>query len=246
MADAPVNVYLSDPTEQVNGWPELKERWIQLNNDAHGNPEFNPLTIKAFYVFGVQLAIFRCVSYLLEAGKLPSTTYLPAYGIFASGIELLGRCLKGNEETRGSSADLIAGLQWLSNPDFHQYTTVPVDHQLVSTANGSYSIRQLAALRNYTIHAQAAVINATPQIDFLILQEMPPIISSTIESYWAQLQRDPAPCNALARANIAPVRNRPIFDTLWDFSRARTGRYLAIGEIYGSLDWEYKHPELGI
>jgi len=162
MADAPVNVYLADPTEPVKSWSELKDSWVKLNSDAHGNREFNPLTIKAFYVFGVQLAIFRCVSYLLEAGKLPSTTYLPAYGLFASGIELLGRCLRGNKGTRGSNADLIAGLQWLSNSDFNEFTTVPIEHQLVCTMNGPYSIQQLAALRNYAIHAQAAVINVTP------------------------------------------------------------------------------------
>jgi hypothetical protein len=147
MADAPVNVYLADPTEPVKSWSELKDSWVKLNSDAHGNREFNPLTIKAFYVFGVQLAIFRCVSYLLEAGKLPSTTYLPAYGLFASGIELLGRCLRGNKGTRGSNADLIAGLQWLSNSDFNEFTTVPIEHQLVCTMNGPYSIQQLAVLR---------------------------------------------------------------------------------------------------
>jgi hypothetical protein len=239
-------VFLSGPTEPVESWNDLRDSWESLRNDAGANREFSPLTIKAFYVFGVQLAIFRCVSYLLEAGKLPSTTYLPAYGLFASGIELLGRCLKGSEGTASSGADLTAGLQWLSHFDFHEFATVSTEHELVRTMNGPYSIRQLAALRNYAIHAQSAVINAPPPIDFLILQEMPPLIASAMEEYWAQLQRDPAPCNALARANVAPIRNRPIFETLWEFSRAKSGQYLAIGDIYGNLDWRYKPSELGI
>ncbi len=62
LADDPVNVLLTDPTEPVESWDELKGSWVKLNSDAHGIREFSPLTVKAFYVFGVQLAIFRCVS----------------------------------------------------------------------------------------------------------------------------------------------------------------------------------------
>ncbi len=246
MSDPPVNVLLEDPSEPVESWNELKSSWAKLNSDVGGNRGFTPLTVKAFYVFGVQLAVFRSVSYLLEGDKLPSTTYLPAYALFASGIELLGRCLRGNTGTKGSTEDLNAGLRWLALAKFPEFESIPEGHEIVSTMNGPYSIEQLAALRNYAAHAQSAVVHVPPQIDFLILQEMPPLIASAMESYWAQLQNTPAPCNALAKANVAPIRNRPIFDTLWEFSRKEDGQYLAIGDIFGGLDWTYKQPELGL
>jgi hypothetical protein len=240
MSDPPVNVYLDDPTELFEGWQQQKSSWASLNREVGGNAGFRPLTVKAFYVFGVQLAIFRCVSYLLEEDKLPSTTYLPAYALFASGIELLGRCLRGNSSTSGSNEDLKTGLRWLVSPDYESYKKIPYSHPIVRTINGSYSISHLAALRNYATHAQAAVIHDPPTIDFLILQEMPSLIASGLESYWAELQRKPDPCNSLAKANVAAIRNRPIFDTLWAFSRQRNGQYLAIGDVFGKLDWTYK------
>jgi len=245
MPDAPVNVYLDNPTESVEGWDAQSKRWARLNEEVAGNRGLHPLTVKAFYVFGVQLAIFLSVSYLLEAGKLPSITYLPAYTLFASGIELLGRCLRGNSRTSASPEDLKAGFQWLALPGFEQFRSVRPTHVLVETINGPYAIAQLMALRNYSAHGQAAVSLHPPPLDFLILQEMPLVISRAMESYWAQLQNAPAPCNALAKANVAPLRNRPIFDTLWTFSRRKNGQHLAIGDIFGKLDWTYKQPGFG-
>ncbi|MCH8878009.1 MAG: hypothetical protein IIA89_14520 [Chloroflexi bacterium] len=245
MPDALVNVYQDSPTEPVDGWQDQSKRWVRLNEEVGGNPEFRPLTVKAFYVFGVQLGIFWSVSILLEVDRLPSITYLPAYSLFASGIELLGRCLRGNAKTRGSSEDLKAGFQWLAHPTFAEYGNVPETHKLVETINGPYTIAQLAALRNYTAHGQGAASLDPPPLDFLMLQEMPPLISGAMESYWTQLQHDAVPCNALAKANVAPFRNRPIFDTLWTFSKSNSGQYLAIGDIFGKLDWTYKQPGFG-
>jgi hypothetical protein len=240
MSETPVNVFLSSPTVPIEAWNEQDRRWARLNVDVGGDDGFYPLTVKAFFVFGVQLANFWSVSSLLKEGNLPDITYLPAFALFASGVELLGRCLRGNIGTSGSTADLIAGLKWLASPDFDRYESVLDAYELVSTSNASYSISQLVALRRYAAHGQGAVIQGAPPLDFLILQEMPLIISPAMEAYWDQLQRLPAPCNALAKANVAPIRSRPIFDTLWTFSRRERGRDLAIGEIFGRLDWTYK------
>lgn len=242
MTDAPVNVFLEEPTEPVPGWERQKQLWLELNKQIGGNPRFWPLTVKAFYVFGVMLSIFRSVSTLLTSSSLQSTTYLPAFALFGSGIELLGRCIRGNPRTTGTSRDLRAGLRWLASPGFEKFVEIPDDHKLVQTINDGYSIDHLVALRNFAAHGQASLPKDPPELDYLILQELPPLISSGMEQYWAELQRETAPCNALAKASVAPYRNRPIFDTLWAFSRDREGHYLAISEVFIKLDWRYKHP----
>jgi len=240
MPEKLVNVFLENPQETVEGWEDQKEKWSRLNADIGGNPGFHPLTVKAFYVFGIQLAIFTSVSYLLQDDKIQSITYLPAYSLFASGIEILGRCLRGNAVPFGSTKDLKAGFRWLAFPVYTEYASVPSSQKIVSTINGEYSIDQLITLRNYATHAQATTPGEPPTIDFLILQEMPPKIASSLEIYWSDLQREPDPCNALAKANISPIRHRPIFETLWGFSRKKDHQYLAISEVFGNLDWSYK------
>lgn len=242
MTDAPVNVLLQEPTEAVPGWERQKRLWLELNKQVGGNPQFFPLTVKAFYVFGVMPSIFRSVSTLLTSSSLQSTTYLPAYALFGSGIELLGRCIRGNPRTTGTSGDLRAGFRWLASPGLDRFSEIPDDYELAQTMNGGYSIDHLVALRNFAAHGQASLPKDPPELDYLILQEFPSLISTGMEHYWAELQRKPAPCNALARASVAPYRNRPIFDSLWAFSRDNEGRYLAISEVFTKLDWRYRNP----
>jgi hypothetical protein len=69
------------------------------------------LTIKAAYVIGIIYCICESVSILLSKPEKLKFTYIPAYGEFASGVELLGRCLRGNHKTYGNSKDLEAGFK---------------------------------------------------------------------------------------------------------------------------------------
>ena len=85
--DAPVNVLLEHPTIELDGWDELAEQWIELNTQIGGNPEFYPLTIKGAYVIGIIHQLCEAVSILLEDRERIQKTYLPAFGVFASGIE---------------------------------------------------------------------------------------------------------------------------------------------------------------
>jgi len=110
---APVNVKLNTPTVPIPNWNQEATDWMSLNTAAHGNPDFYPLTVKAAYVIGVVHDICESVSHLLTHPNAKTTTYIPAYGVFASGIELLGRCVNGNSTTYGSVADLKTGFKWL-------------------------------------------------------------------------------------------------------------------------------------
>src|SRR5437867_6993682 len=118
MSSAPVNAKISDPTVIVPDWATQAQEWRDLNanagGDIHGNPDCDPLTIKAAYIVGVVHGLCESVAWLLHVSHaIREVTYLPAYGIFASGIELMGRCINGNATPAGSTDDLRMGFQWL-------------------------------------------------------------------------------------------------------------------------------------
>jgi hypothetical protein len=92
---APINVKLACPTISVKNWQQEAQEWMALNTSVKGNPDFYPLTVKFGYVVGVIHDICACVACLLRQGTqfARQTSYIPAYGLFASGIDLLGRCV---------------------------------------------------------------------------------------------------------------------------------------------------------
>lgn len=124
---APVNVKLKTPTVAIPNWNQAASYWMSLNAAVNGNPDFYPLTVKAIYVIGIIYDLCESVSHLLAHPNTKATTYIPAYGVFASGIELLGRCVNGNSTTRGSVADLKTGFKWLVGSS---YSTVEDAHKL--------------------------------------------------------------------------------------------------------------------
>jgi len=110
---APVNVKLETPTVSIPGWDEEAKEWMSLNATVQGNPDFYPLTIKAAYIIGVIHDICESVTHLLAHRCARETTYIPAYGVFASGIELLGRCVRGNCEAVPTNSSLRAAMSIL-------------------------------------------------------------------------------------------------------------------------------------
>ena len=140
---APINVCLEEPTESITEWPEEKELWLWLNNEIGGNEDFYPLTIKGAYVLGVIHSIFQSVSFLLATEDIHAT-YIPAYSVFTSGIDILGRCVSGNS-THLSRGDVKVGFKWLVRSE---YGDVPDDHILITTSHFEYTIDMLTALRN--------------------------------------------------------------------------------------------------
>lgn len=237
---APVNLILEYPN--IPGWDAEARNWRQLNADVGGNEDFGPLTIKAVYVIGVIYAICESVSHLLDHSKAKETTYIPAYGVFASGIELLGRCVNGNSGIQGCVEDLKTGFKWLAAKEL-DYKNVQ-DSSPIADNLPSYTIEMLTALRHFAAHGQAAsgntaaVTNAFGNIhDYEILSHMPPLIAAGLEKYWKQLQEDKDLCNQLAKANIIALRSRPVFESWKLFERDKSGKYPSVQEIFDKFKW---------
>ena len=127
MVAAPINVKAGAPSAPPNGWQTEASQWKHLNqtpiDGKIGNPGFLPLTVKFGYVFGVIYNIWESVACLLrDKDFAKDSSYLPAYGIFISGVELLGRCLTGPNQAVFST--LIQGLKWLKTPNYPGFQQV--------------------------------------------------------------------------------------------------------------------------
>ena len=237
---APINVKLKEPTETIETWLEEKAQWMALNREARGNPEFFPLTIKAAYAIGVIHSICESVECLLQnrVKYAIEKTYLPAYGVFSSGIDLLGRCVKG--ESDPIKTGIWAGFKWLVNSDFENVNN---DHILIRTSNQEYSINNLVALRNFAAHGQATnkeIDQNIFKVDYEILSEIRPYLAGGLAWYWDELiNGDKAEhlCNKLAKANIIRFREWPIFLSWSLFERDQFGEYHGVEEIFNRFDW---------
>lgn len=207
---APINVRLENPTVPVPDWQEQDQEWRELNKAVNGNPDFYPLTIKFGYVLGVIHDICDSVACLLADNQFArQTSYIPAYGLFASGLELLGRCVDGqSNHERGT---LKAGLKWLADPRFPHYQQVPLDRELIRTSQAVYTIEQLVHMRHFAAHGQGA--SAFQTIDFQIIGQLRPLLRDGFEHYWARLTTDDDPCNRLALANVVRLRGWPVLKT---------------------------------
>jgi hypothetical protein len=237
---APVNVKLANPTISVPDWSTQAAGWATLNREVGGNPDFYPLTVKAAYLIGVIHDICTSVTCLLQVRReLLPATYIPAYGVFASGIEILGRCILGVADTRRSDQSLKTGLKWLHSSF---YANTPDSHRLIVTSSGTYDIETLAHLRHFAAHGQAtanpgSAVHGLPDIDLEILGHLPPLIADGLERWWNELQHSGELCNALAKANIIAFRTWPVFKIWGLFEKDARGRYRSITEIFTEFNW---------
>ena len=237
---APVNVELRDPTVVLKNWQEQKEQWLSLNATVKGNPDFYPLTIKAAYVIGVIHDICESVDHLLRF-KNVRITYIPAYGVFAAGIEVLGRCVRGNDGVEGAVKDLKTGLKWpaySSNLEIpcSGVDDIPDDSVLIQTRNDKYTIESLTHLRHFAAHGQATA-RELGEIDYEILDNMPSLVASGLDTYWSELQCSKERCNDLAKANIVAFRNWPVFKSWSLFEKNEQGVYQSITRIFSKFNW---------
>jgi hypothetical protein len=189
-------------------------RWRALNNEIRGHPDFTPLTIKAAYVFGVIHDFCESVDWLLKHERAWPVTYLSAFGLCASGIELLGRCLRGNTGTRGCVQDLREGLEWLKSSS--PKAEAPQSAVTV-TSYTQYDVDLLETLRHFTLHGQATK-KPQPQLelDIELLDAFPWLIGNAMERYWDKLLNSTVYCERLAKANVIPLRSEPI-RKIWEF-----------------------------
>ncbi len=205
--------------------------WENLKNSI-ANPGFTPVEIKGFYVLGLILEICESVDCLLKANSLSGKSHplayqvfasggrhLPAFGIFASSIELLGRCLTGNG-TIDVNKNLNVGFHYLAKPDpAPLLDNIPMEIHVVNTTR-PYSIQDLIDLRNYAAHGQSTVgeqdasgkkrvpKSNLPGIERELFDKLPHKMGQAIDVYWIALVNDGEQCRRLAKARIDPYNNR--------------------------------------
>jgi len=226
MNNRKVPVSLADPNANVYNATD----WEQLRTGV-ANAQFTAVEIKAFYVIGLILEICASVDCLLKADSLSEDDhplayqvfrlggrYLPAFGVFASGIELLGRCLTGND-TPQVNENLRAGFHYLASPTATPLlNNIPVDTEVVTTSR-PYTVQDLIDLRNYAAHGQSNVgqrgatgrrvpMSSPPGIERELFSPLPRKMGGAVGTYWTRLQNDADHCRRLARARIDPYSNR--------------------------------------
>jgi hypothetical protein len=233
---APVNVKLEVPSITIRNWDNQATLWRNLNTEIGGNSDFFPLTIKSAYVIGIIHDICTCTELLLHSGVAAETTYLPAFGLFSSGIELIGRCVNGNKSHSGSPEDLITGFKWLSADK--NYIDVKDSDPIVTTMRRQYNAENLANLRNYSAHGQAMVKGKIESIDTSLLGSLSPLLAKGLSVYWNTLINEEYYCNKLAEANVLPFRNHPIGISWVNFERDESGEYHSIFDIFNEFNFD--------
>jgi len=230
---APINVKIKDPTVNIVGWQIESEKWLNLNREIGGNPWFYPLTVKGAYVLGIIHAICQSVSHLLSHVNVKNITYIPAFGIFSSGVELLGRCINGNPDLRGTVKDLRNGYKWLASSEINNISD---NFQLIETQIKNYSITQLASLRHFAAHGQATASDVD-FIDYEILGMMSSLLADGLDRYWEELKTNEKRCNALAKSNILPLRGWPVKKSWLLFEADKFGKYHSVKSIFTRFQW---------
>jgi hypothetical protein len=212
-------------------------KWERLKELACANHIFTPAEIKAYYVIGLIDDICQSVQCLVKADKGWPEKYLPAFSLFASGVDLLGRCLTGNH-TLNVNENLRIGFWYLFHPTreppLRSLNPADATAVLVTTPYSSYTIENLVALRHYSAHGQAAGDNL-PNVDNKLLEQFPRPIGDAIETYWTALQNNVEYCGRLGDSLIDPYANRaePLSKTLHYFAQG-----LAAGDLFYRLNWQ--------
>jgi len=230
-----VPVSLANPNVLVDN-PNI---WLELNKQAGGNPDFTPAEIKTFYVIGLISDICQSVEWLLKASDAWPNKYLPAFALFASGVDLLGRCLTGNA-TADLQGNLGVGFHYLARPNLQPPAkNIPkIDQEavvVVETNRCQYTVADLVALRHYTAHGQATSGSKLPEIHIELLDTFPKLMGNAMETYWKGLQTDNEYCNRMGSAKFEPYNNRaePLRHTIEYFSKGNS-----IGSLFYRLDWQ--------
>ncbi len=224
---------LADPNIIIDN----QDKWEHYKTLAQANLIFTPLEIKAFYVIGLIDDICQSVQCLLKCKDAWPEKYLPAYSLFASSVDLLGRCLTANQTTRGGE-NLRVGFWYIFYPTLSpppqrlDPSLYSVD--LITSQGNTYNVEDLRSLRNFTSHGQATV-NTLPSVDNKLLSHFPKALGNAMETYWSALQDDRQYCSRLGGALIEPYSNRvaPLLKTLKYFSSG-----LPVGDLFFRLEWD--------
>ena len=225
---------------------DSEKQWLELNRLAGGSQKFTALEIKFFYVMGLLKDIWSSVEVLLQPQQAYTRTrvwpdrYLPAFSIFSSGVDLLGRCLTGNKKA-DINENLRVGFYYLIFPDNLSNKSLDetkASTSLITTPFAKYSVKDLIALRNFTSHGQATIKNLLPGFDIHLLEQFTPKLQNALESYRVGLRDYPKLCERLGTAKIGVYKGRiePLKATLHYY--AQQGN--STGDAFKDFDWSVK------
>lgn len=235
-----------EPPISLAHYPTMlnEQDWLHLYGELNSVVAWRALDIKAFYVFGVIHNYCESVEWLLKFPD-PGTpnpwpvTYLPAFSLCASGIELLGRCLRGDDRHSGTSgANLREGFGWLAQSRPNNASRPGV---VAVTNYAEYEVNALVHLRHFTAHGQALTARSRSDssryvfqsIDIELLDSFPQLIGNAMERYWTSLREDREACENLASAGVIPLRSEPILEILRLFDSG-----MSAGELFYKFDWQ--------
>jgi len=168
--------------------------------------------------------------------------FYPAFAVFASAIESLGGCLTGNSSPRNTGNDLATGFRWLHRPNPVDFEDVAEGQVMVRTQNYACTLSDLIALRDSAAHALAVNLSEIRSFDYLVLGSFPVLLSRGIAEYLNALTTSELLASNLARASIAPLRNNPIFDIIWQFLSDANAFPAKVATAISRMDWTYKSP----
>src|ERR1700690_1205882 len=256
MTDSAFKVHPPSPPRLVGpgDWIDQSPKWLRIARGVISQDSYDPLSIKALYVTGLTLELCKAVNILLAADNTTTNTFYPAYAIFASAIELLGRCLTGNATSGSTTNDLTNGFKWLAKPSLESSPEITAEYILVKTPNFSYRIKDLVALRHFTAHGQANINLEPGDVDFhfpdpfalhfefdpLPLGELHPKFASAIEEYLLQLVSSETLSTNLATASIVPLLSQRILQAVL-LLISNGGSFPAnVGVEIRKMDWKYQ------
>jgi len=239
-----MNLYgVYPPTADIQqAWQSQEAAWRFVARGVVIDDSYDPLAIKAIYVTGLIFHSCQAVQILLSPNNPTATMFYPAFAVFASAIELLGRCLTGNPSARNTGNDLAIGFRWLHRPNPVDFEDVAEGQVIVRTQNYAYTISDLIALRNFAAHGQALNLSEIRSFDYLVLGGFPVLLSRGIAEYLNALTTTELLASNLARASIAPFRNNPIFDIIWQFLSDANTFPAKVATAISRMDWTYKSP----
>jgi len=237
----PINL----PDDQIlsSAWDaQTASLWAQLNLGVNGHPGLTALTVKAIHVLGVAYQHARAVDILQTSQASKETIWLPAFGAFASSVELLGRAFNGNAHKRDST-HLKRGFELVLNADASGLiarTATPDDKLRKTLGTREYSVKTLAQIRHFAAHGQANA-NETGRVpstvDRALLPAVKPMFAAALERYWAALNTDLDARKALAEAKIEPIRAGAIGDLLKVLQGTPSSGPRSLTQLFDSLRW---------
>jgi len=174
--------------------------WIAAGRIS-SDQALTPFTAKALYAFGMMRHLIESAGWALTHRPPYQCFYISAYLLSCGAIELLGRCISGDDrEDKGSGSRLRCGLRQIA-----ALSQDSDDEQVVVITNHwRYTVGDCVALRNFCAHG-ASVGHA--RIDVELVDEILKKLSGAMDDYWNQLvaSANSEPGENLSRAAIAPM-----------------------------------------